>query len=182
MNIKTKNMVLTAVMTAMICVLAPISVPVGPVPISLATLVIFIAVYVLGMKQALAAVLLYLLLGLVGLPVFSGYSAGPAKLLGPTGGYLIGYIPMVAIAGIIIDKHYNNRIISAAGMTAATAALYFCGTAWLAFSADMGFGAAIMAGVVPFIPTDLAKIAVTAIAGPVIKLRLEKAGLALPSA
>ena len=162
-----------AVMTAVICILAPLSVPVGPVPVSLATLVILFAVYILGMKRALSAVLLYLLVGLAGVPVFSGYSSGPAKLLGPTGGYLIGYIPMTVIAGLIIDKHYKNRIISAAGMITATAVLYLIGTVWLAYSANMSFNAALMAGVVPFIPLDCVKILIAGIAGPVIRSRLD---------
>ena len=176
MKIKTKDMVMTALMTAVICILAPVSIPVGPVPISLATLAILIAVYVLGMKRALAAVVLYLLIGLAGVPVFSGYSAGPAKLAGPTGGYLIGYIPMVAIAGLIVDRYYKNRIISTAGMIAATAVLYLIGTAWLACSANMSFAAALMAGVIPFIPLDMVKIVIAAILGPVLKARLDRAG------
>ena len=177
MNEKTKNLVLIAVMAAVICVLAPVSIPIGPVPISLGTLAILITVYVLGMKRALIAVAIYLLIGLAGVPVFSGYSSGPAKLLGPTGGYLIGYIPMVAIAGIIIDKYYKNIIISMLGMIAATAVLYAIGTAWLAYSANMGFSAALAAGVIPFIPLDLGKIVISALAGPVLRSRLEKAGL-----
>ena len=176
MNTKTKDLVLTAMMTAVICVLSPVSIPIGPVPVSLATLAILLTIYILGMKKALAAILLYLLIGLAGVPVFSGYSAGPAKLLGPTGGYLIGYLPMAAIAGFIIDRYYKNRIISAAGMILATAVLYAIGTAWLSCSASMGFKEALMAGVIPFIPLDLVKIAIAAILGPVIKQRLEKAG------
>lgn len=168
-------MSLIAVMTAVICVFSPISIPIGPVPISLATLVIFLTIYILGMKLTFISALLYLLIGLIGVPVFSGYSAGPVKLLGPTGGYLIGYIPMTIIAGIIIDKYFMNRIISAAGMILATAVLYAIGTTWLSFSASMSFTAALMAGMVPFIPLDIIKIAIAAIAGPLIRSKLESA-------
>lgn len=176
-NDKTKNIALTAMMTALICVASPVSVPIGPVPISVATLVIFLAVYILGMKRALIAVMLYLLIGLAGVPVFSGFSAGPAKLLGPTGGYLIGYIPMTLISGLFIDRHYRNRMISVAGMILATAVLYLLGTAWLAYSAGMTFTAALAAGVIPFIPLDLLKTVIAAVLGPVLKTRLEKAGV-----
>ncbi len=182
MNEKTKNMAVTAVMTAVICVAAPVSIPVGPIPVSLATLVIFIAVYILGMKKALAAVALYLIIGLAGVPVFSGFSAGPAKLLGPTGGYLIGYIPMVAIAGLVIDRHWKDRFKSGAAMAAATVVLYAIGTAWLAYSADMPIEAALAAGVLPFIPLDLVKIVISAMLGSVMRTRLEKAGLSIASA
>ncbi len=167
-------------MTAMICVLAPISLPIGPVPVSLGTLAIFITVYVLGMSKSVIAIVIYLLLGLAGVPVFSGFSAGPAKLAGPTGGYLIGYIPMVLIAGAVIDRYYKNRIVSALGMIAATVVLYGIGTGYLAFSAGMTFGAALMAGVVPFIIPDMVKIAASAIIGPVLKERLAKAGVIGP--
>lgn len=177
MNTKTKNMAVTAVMTALICVVAPISIPVGPIPVSLATLALYFTVYILGTKKAVTAVILYLLIGLAGLPVFSGFSAGPAKLMGPTGGYLLGYIPMVLISGLVIERHYRNRLLSAAGMAAATAVLYAIGTGWLAFSAKMTLEAALAAGVVPFIPLDMIKIVIAAILGPVLKSRLETAGL-----
>ena len=177
MNEKTKNMAVIAVMTAVICILAPISIPIGPVPISLGTLAVLLSVYVLGMKRSVIAIVLYLLIGLVGVPVFSGFSGGAAKLAGPTGGYLIGYIPMVLIAGLVIDRYYKNRIISIIGMIAATVVLYAIGTAWLAYSAGMDFPAALAAGVIPFIPLDLVKIVIAALLGPVLKTRLEKAGL-----
>ena len=83
---------------------------------------------------------------------------------------------MVAIAGLIVDRYYKNRIISAAGMIAATAVLYLIGTAWLAYSANMSFAAALMAGVIPFIPLDMVKIVIAAILGPVLKARLDRAG------
>ena len=170
-------MTLIAVMTAVMCVLSPISNPLGPVPVSLATLVILLTAYILGMKRAVIAVILYLLIGLAGVPVFSGFSGGIAKLIGPTGGYLIGYIPMVLIAGLIIDRYYRNYLISITGMAAATAVLYAIGTAWLAYSASMTPAAALAAGVIPFIPLDLVKIVIAAVLGPVLRLRLEKAGL-----
>ncbi len=177
MDRKTRDLALIGVMTAVMCILAPITIPVGPVPVSLATFVILLSVYILGMKRAMISVCLYLLIGLAGVPVFSGFSAGPAKLLGPTGGYLIGYIPMAAVTGLVTDKFFRKRIISAAGMILATIVLYALGTAWLAYSSKMAFTAALMAGVVPFIPLDLVKIVTAAIVGPVIRTRLESAGL-----
>ena len=78
-------------MTAVICVLAPFSLPIGPVPISLTNLAIYFVLYMLGVKRGTISYLVYLLIGLVGVPVFSGFTSGPGKLFGPTGGYLIGY-------------------------------------------------------------------------------------------
>ena len=79
-----KSMVLMALFAALTCVLAPLSIPSGPVPISLTNLVIYFSLYVLGWQRATITYLVYLLLGLVGLPVFSGFEGGVGKLAGPT--------------------------------------------------------------------------------------------------
>ena len=106
METKRKSAVLplamTAVMTAVTCVLAPMSIPIGPVPFSLTNFVIYISLYVLGWKWGTVSYAAYLLLGMVGMPVFSGFSAGLGRLVGPTGGYLVGFIPMAVIAGLVI--------------------------------------------------------------------------------
>lgn len=103
----TYAMVTTAFMAAVTCILAPLSIPIGPVPISLTNLAIYLSLYLLNWKRGTISYCLYLLIGLAGLPVFSGFSGGIGKLAGPTGGYIIGFIPMAIIAGIIID-HFRN--------------------------------------------------------------------------
>ena len=105
-HMSTAQMTVTALMTAITCILAPMAlpIPISPVPISLTNLVIFFMAYILGMKLSVASYVLYLLLGTVGLPVFSGFSGGVGKLLGPTGGYLIGFIFLAAIAGFFVEK------------------------------------------------------------------------------
>ena len=95
----TYAITVTALMTAVTCILAPLSIPIGPVPISLTNLAIYISLYLLGWKRGTISYLIYLLIGLVGIPVFSGFTGGPAKLAGPTGGYIIGFIAMAIIAG-----------------------------------------------------------------------------------
>ena len=99
------------IMSAVTCILAPFSIPIGPVPISLTNLAIYFALYILGMKEGTISYLIYLLIGLIGIPVFSGFTSGPEKLFGPTGGYLIGFIPMAVIAGIIIDRFTSKRFL-----------------------------------------------------------------------
>ena len=96
----TYAMAVTALMTAVTCILAPLSIPIGPVPISLTNFAIYLSLYLLDWKKGTISYILYLLLGLVGLPVFSGFTGGIGKLAGPTGGYIIGFIPMAIIAGI----------------------------------------------------------------------------------
>ena len=105
-HMSTAQMTVTALMTAITCILAPMAlpIPVSPVPISLTNLVIFFMAYILGTKLSVASYVLYLLLGTVGLPVFSGFSGGVGKLLGPTGGYLIGFIFLAAISGFFVEK------------------------------------------------------------------------------
>ena len=107
----TYAMAVTALMTAVTCILAPLSIPIGPVPISLTNFAIYLALYLLDWKKGTVSYIIYLLLGLVGLPVFSGFTSGPGKLFGPTGGYLIGFIPMAIIAGMVINRKINNRLL-----------------------------------------------------------------------
>ncbi|MCI5620988.1 MAG: biotin transporter BioY [Lachnospiraceae bacterium] len=174
-----QNMATIAVLTAVTCILAPLSItiPISPVPISLTNLVIYFGLYILGWKKETVSYIIYLLLGLVGLPIFSGGTSGPAKLAGPTGGYLIGFIFMTIIAGIIIDKFPKNMIICLLGMILGTAVCYAFGTVWLAISAHMTAQAALAAGVLPFIPGDLIKMILAMMIGPQIRKALIRADL-----
>lgn len=174
----TKTLTLIGVMTAVICIMGPLSIqlPISPVPISLGTLAIYFVIYVLGMKKGTISCCIYLLIGFIGIPVFTAFTSGPAKLLGPTGGYLIGYIFMALICGFIVDKT-NNVFLCFGGMLLGTAVLYFFGTVWLAYQGNMTFMAALAAGVLPFILGDLAKILIAMVAGGQIKKRLRRAGL-----
>ncbi len=173
----TRQLAVIGVMTAVTCVLAPFSLPIGPVPISLTNLAIYFSLYVLGTKFSCMSYVIYLLIGFIGVPVFSGFTSGPGKLLGPTGGYLIGFLPMALIAGLLIDKFISSRIICLLGMICGTIVAYAFGTAWLAYQAGMDWKAALMAGVIPFIPGDLAKMVLAMAAGPQIRRQLVRAGL-----
>ena len=97
--LSTSQMALIGVMTAVTCILGPfaIPIPISPVPISFTNLAVYLTVYVLGMKAGTISYLIYLLLGFAGLPVFSGFTGGVAKLAGPTGGYLVGFIFMAVM-------------------------------------------------------------------------------------
>ena len=138
-----QQIAMIAVMTAVTCVLAPLS-----VPISLTNLVIYFSLFILGTKKGTISYLIYLLIGLVGIPVFSGFTSGPGKLFGPTGGYLIGFIPLALIAGYFINHFRHKKALSFLGMILGTAVCYALGTTWLAIQAHMGFQAALMAGVI----------------------------------
>ena len=137
----TYAMAVTALMTAVTCILAPLSIPLpfSPVPISLTNLVIFISVFILGMKDATISFLIYLLLGSVGLPVFASFHAGLSVLAGPTGGYLIGFIFLALIQGFAM-KYFDRKLIpTIIGMLIGMAVCYIFGTVWLAKLMSLSF-------------------------------------------
>ena len=166
-----------ALFAALMCIFGPMSVPIGPIPISLTNLVIYIAVYLLGTRESTISYLVYLMLGAVGLPVFSAYSGGMGKLLGPTGGYLIGFIFMAIISGVALKLSKANVFITAAGMVVGTAVAYAFGTAWFVKVAEYTWSNALKVCVYPFIPFDLGKIVIASILGKIVRSALTRAGL-----
>ncbi len=167
----TRTMAQIAVFAAALCILCPLSVPipVSPVPLTLASLAIAVTAVVLRSKRAVAAVLVYLLLGACGLPVFSGFAGGAAKLVGPTGGYLLGYLAYAAVIG---SANVSSRLSVLLRMIAATAVLYAFGTAWLTFSLHITLKEGFLMGVIPYIPLDSLKVALVVITAPVLSARL----------
>lgn len=173
----TKTIALVAVMTAVTCVLAPLSIPIGLMPVSLTNLAIYFGLYLLGTKKEIVSYIAYMLIGLAGVPVFSGFTGGPGKLIGPTGGYLLGFVPMALIAGVVIERSKGRFVVDMLAMAAGTIVAYIFATLWLAYQGQMDFVAALFAGVIPFIPGDLMKMALAAFFGPRIKRQLKQAGL-----
>lgn len=171
------NMTSCALMAALMCVLCPVSVPIGPIPISLSILVILLTVYVLGTWRALVSYTVYLLLGAVGMPVFSGFQGGLAKLAGPTGGYLAGFWLMILVAGIIMEKGKRNLLVTILGMLVGVAIDYAVGTAWFVFQTESTVVHALDVCVYPFIPFDVAKIVIAVLLGNVVYQGLQKAKL-----
>ncbi len=172
-KLTVRSMVFIAIMAAVICVAAPYSIPLpGLVPVSLATFAVYLAGALLGGKKGTLAVVIYILLGAVGLPVFSGFAGGFAKLLGVTGGYIIGYVPCALLTGIFADKFSHKVWAMPVGMVLGTAALYAFGTVWYMVETGSALGVALMGCVVPFLIGDAIKIALaTALAFP-LKSRL----------
>lgn len=177
MHASVRTLTIMGVMTAVICILAPVALPIGPVPISLSTFVLYLALYILGTKRTCICCGIYLLIGMAGVPVFAGFSGGVGKLLGPTGGYLIGYLPMILIAGILIDRAVGRKAVEFLAMAAGILVCYLFGTCWLSYQAHMSFQAALFAGVIPFIAGDIIKMILVLIIGPATKIRLSRAHL-----
>ncbi len=167
-------------LTAVICLLGPFALNISfisPVPISLGTLGIYLAVSILGMKSGTLSVVVYILLGFIGVPVFTNFTGGAEKLLGPTGGYIIGYIFMALICGFFIDRWDGRFLICFLGMLLGTAVCYLFGTVWLALQMSLTFPRALATGVLPYIPFDLAKLLIALLLGGQVRRRLKKAGL-----
>ena len=166
-KLTTYQMAVTAVMAAVMCVLSPLSIPIGAVPIAMANLVICFAAWLLGPKFGT----------LIGVPVFAGYSAGVSILAGPTGGYLVGYLPLAFIGGLFIEKSKGNPVISGLGLILGDAVCYVLGTAWFVFQMKTTLGYALSVCVYPFIAFDLAKIVISCVIGSLLRKRLEQAGV-----
>ncbi len=174
-----KTITLIGLMASLLCILGPLSIPLpfSPVPLSLTNLAVFITIYVLGMKKGTVSYLIYLLLGAAGLPIFSGFTGGLGKLLGPTGGYLFGFVFMAFICGYFIDRWFQKWYLCLVGLLIGTAGCNLLGTLWLAYQNSMSLPAALMVGVIPFILNDLMKIAISLILGPVLRKALLRAHL-----
>ena len=163
---------MTALMAALMCILGPLSIPIGPIPVSLTLFAVFLSPFVIGRWKASLATLIYLLIGLVGVPVFSGFQGGPGKLFGPTGGFLISFVPAAFIAGLFIDRYtgYKQMLGCLPGLLVS----YAIGTLWLSFQAKMSITAALSAAVLPFIIWDLIKIVLATLVGRRISAALHK--------
>jgi biotin transport system substrate-specific component len=188
-----------ALFSALLCIISPFAIvfPFSPVPVSLSTLMLYLSVYILGMRNAVISCGIYLLIGSVGIPVFSGFTGGIGKVLGPTGGYLIGYLFLVFISGWFVEKwslgnaqnaicgsnNYDNGkfyikyIVQGLGMILGTVVCYLFGSVWIAYQAGMDFLVALGIGTIPFIPGDVLKIFIGIFAGNAVRRRLIKAGM-----
>ena len=155
-----RSMVFASLFAALTAVGALIAIPIGPVPIVLQNLFVMLMGLLLGPRWGLAGVGAYLLAGALGLPVFAGGTSGLARFAGPTGGYLVGYLPCVALIGWISIRGQGHRVFDALAMLCGTAALYVCGVSWLKLVTGMAWNKALGLGVIPFIPGDIAKIIV----------------------
>ena len=155
MNIRSITKI--AVFSAILSILGPINVPIGAVPITLTSFVIFILSALLLPHEATLAVLLYIVLGLIGIPVFSGYLAGISILAGPTGGYIIGFLVSSIIISFI-NKLHKSILKYLISFIIGTIVIYMFGMINLIFILKMNITSALITGVVPFIMPDILKI------------------------
>ncbi|MBN1931390.1 MAG: biotin transporter BioY [Desulfobacterales bacterium] len=153
-----RMMVYASLLAALTAAGAYIAIPIGPIPIVLQNLFIFLTGLLLGSKWGVASVAVYLLAGASGLPVFAGGTGGLGRLLGPTGGYLLGYLPAVYLIGFISEKMNHRRFYDALAVVCGTIIIYACGIAWLKTITGMTLTKTLAVGMYPFLPGDVLKI------------------------
>lgn len=160
-------MCIIAVFVALMCVLSPLSIPLEPISITLATLVVYLIGAVFSWKISLPIILIYLLLGMAGMPVFSKFQGGIQVLAGPTGGFLIGYVPCLLFESLLLGKTKKRLWTYPLAMLGGTFLLYACGVAWFLIygKGNYGFAQAMMVCVVPFLLGDAIKIMLASFAG-----------------
>jgi biotin transport system substrate-specific component len=144
--------------TLVLVVSAKVQAPFYPVPMTLQTLAVLALPALLGARLGAATVALYLAEGLVGLPVFAGALAGPAYLVGPTGGYLAGFLVAAALVGFLADRGWmRGWLLALAAMTLGHVVIFAFGFGWLAYALPLGAAKAWAVGVAPFWAATIAK-------------------------
>jgi len=169
-----RPMVYASLFAALTAVGAYISIPIGPVPIVMQNMFVFLAGLLLGSRWGLASLSVYLLAGACGLPVFAGGTGGIARFAGPTGGFLLGYLPVVFWVGWIAERRPGSMLRDVVAMVCGAAVLYVCGVPWLMMVTGMPLSKALAAGMLPFLVGDALKIGAAALIAksvrPMVKL------------
>ena len=157
---------LVVLFSAFVALMAQIAIPLWPVPLTLQTLGVLFTGAALGSRRGALSMLLYLAEGLVGLPVFAGGASGVTQLLGPTGGYLVGFVVAAGIVGWLAERGWDRHLLwTVLAMVIGNLAIYTLGVTWLAvFLGDLG--SALVEGALIFVPGDLVKIAIATLALP----------------
>jgi len=163
----TKEMVLTAMLTAVMAVCSWISVP-AEIPFTLQTFAVFCAVGLLGGRNGLFSILVYILLGAIGIPVFAGPSGGIGIILGNTGGYIVGFVFIALICWLTEKLFGSGLIVRIISMLIGLAVMYAFGTAWYIFlytknTGDVSLIQVMKWCVTPFVIPDLLKLALAVV-------------------
>lgn len=187
-NRRIKDLCQIAAFTAIICIVSQISIPLpAGVPMTLQTFIIPLAAVVLGTKKGTISAAIYVMLGAVGVPVFSGMTGGLDKLLGMTGGFIISFPLLAFLTGIgyavgrkasaRAGKHAIFYVVFIAGLIAGTLVNYGFGTIWFSMSTGNSISYSFAACVLPFIPTSVIKILMVTVLGPMLRKVMVRSGV-----
>ncbi len=136
-----------------------LAIPIGPVPIVLQNFFVFLTGLLLGARWGSASVAVYLLAGALGLPVFAGGTGGIGRFVGPTGGYLIGYLPAVWVIGWMAQTGRHRPVYDLSGMICGALIVYLFGVCWLKLLTGISWIQTVSVGMLPFLIGDAIKIA-----------------------
>ncbi|GHF40899.1 biotin transport system substrate-specific component [Deinococcus metalli] len=164
----TRDVALVLGGALLIALLAQVEIPLKPVPVTLQTLGVLLVGAALGWRRGAATLGTYIAAGTLGLPVFAGGAAGLAKLAGPTGGYLIGFLLAATLVGWLMERlALDRRVVgTAAAMLLGTAVIYAVGLPWLSVTTGLHGRALLTAGLLPFLPGDALKLGLAALLLP----------------
>lgn len=173
-SLKVKDMTRIALCSVLMVICSQIIVPIGPVPFTLQTFAVFFVLEFLGGKMGTASVGLYIFLGMLGLPVFSGFSGGIGALLGPTGGYITGFLLMGFIYLIIMKFSGQGKAQRFAALVMGLIICYLFGTVWFihVYGKGISFASAIKLCVLPFIVPDILKMILGILISDILKKRM----------
>lgn len=174
---RAKSLTLTALTAALCCVISPIAIPVGAVPVSLSLFAVCLAAAAAGGYRGTTAVVIYVALGALGMPVFAGFAGGAGHIAGATGGFIIGYIPCALIVSLLTGKDGVPAWRYPLGMTLGTLCCWLCGALWYSAVTHTSFVQALTVSVLPFVMFDAAKIT----AASLLAIRLRKVTSKLPA-
>ena len=163
MNKTIQKISFISILAAMICVLSPWSIPIGSIPITLATFALYLIGGVTKKFDGLITILIYICIGIIGIPVFSSFRGGVGVILGVTGGYIVGYLPAVLIISFLTSINKKQFFWYPMSMVLGTIICYLVGTIWYMFQTENSFWYALSICVVPFLVFDIIKIIIAII-------------------
>jgi len=154
---KLRFMVLASLMAALTAVGAYVYIPIGPVPVVLTNLFVFLSGLLLGSRWGLASVAIYLMVGAMGIPVFAGGKGGLVHFLGPTGGYLVGFAVAAWVVGLISERLHRSIAHDVLSVSVGALAIYGVGVPWLKWMTGLSWSKSVWVGMVPFVVGDIFK-------------------------
>ena len=175
-KLRTKDLTYMAIFVSIMTICSWISIPMA-IPFTLQTFAVFVTIGLLGRKKGFLSILIYIFLGIVGLPVFSNFKGGIGSIIGPTGGYILGFLFIAIVMGTLIKVLPKNNISLVISMVVGLIFCYTFGTAWFIFFYTNSSGPitilnALSLCVFPFIIPDLVKIGLASIIINKLKTRI----------
>jgi biotin transport system substrate-specific component len=172
-SFQTYHIALVGILAAVLAVTGPFAIPIGPVSITLGTFAVILTGYVLGPKYGTVAVAVYLILGTVGLPIFSGATGGFGQIIGPTGGYLVGFLFLAFFTGLFVKLFKNKVVLHAIGAVVGEVVLYILGTGWFVIITGYSVVDALLVCVIPFLIGDTIKLIAAVVVGYLLRRKLK---------